>query len=61
MIYTGITPTTAMTDIIVDIMVEVLTILAIATKEVKRGRLSESMPCGFTILDLTDTSAQKSI
>ena len=31
-----------MTDIIVDIMVEVLTILAIATKEVKRGRLSES-------------------
>ena len=41
-IYTGITPTMAMTDIIVDIMVEVLTILAIATKEVKRGRLSES-------------------
>jgi hypothetical protein len=40
-IYTGITPTTAMTNIIVDIMVEVLTILAIATKEVKRGRLSE--------------------
>jgi hypothetical protein len=31
-----------MTDIIVDIMVEVLTILAIATKEVKRGRLSKS-------------------
>ncbi len=31
-----------MTDIIVDIMVEVLTILAISTKEVKRGRLSES-------------------
>ncbi|KAI0267948.1 hypothetical protein BGY98DRAFT_1180573 [Russula aff. rugulosa BPL654] len=38
-IYTGITPTTAMTDIIVDIMAEVLTILAMATKEVKRGRL----------------------
>jgi hypothetical protein len=50
-----------MTDIIVDIMVEVLTILAIAMKEVKRGRLSELMPCRFTILDLTDTSAQKSI
>ena len=31
-----------MTDIIVDIMVEVLAILAIATKEVKRGRLSKS-------------------
>ena len=47
-IYTGITPTTAMMNIIVDIMVEVLTILAIATKEVKRGRLSESsMLCRF--------------
>ena len=43
-IYTGLTPTTAMTDILVEIMVEVLTILAIATKEVKHGRLSESMP-----------------
>jgi hypothetical protein len=41
-IYTGITPTTAMTNITVDIMVEILTILAIATKEVKCGRLSES-------------------
>ncbi|KAI0276067.1 hypothetical protein BGY98DRAFT_1188059 [Russula aff. rugulosa BPL654] len=38
-IYTGITPTTAMTNIAVDIMVEILTILGIATKEVKRGRL----------------------
>ena len=46
-----------MTDIVVDIMVEVLTILAIATNEVKRGRLSESMLRRFTILDLTDTSA----
>jgi hypothetical protein len=40
-IYTGITPTTAMTDIVIEIMVEVLTILGIATKEVKRGRFSE--------------------
>jgi hypothetical protein len=30
-----------MSDIIVEIMVEVLTVLAIATKEVKRGRISE--------------------
>jgi hypothetical protein len=29
-----------MTDIIAEIMIEVLTILAIATKEVKRGPLS---------------------
>jgi hypothetical protein len=50
-IYTGITPTRAMTDIIVDIMAEVLTILGIATKEVKRGRLSESsMPCKLRFL-----------
>jgi hypothetical protein len=50
-----------MTDIIVDIVVEVLATLAIATKEVRRGRLSGSMLCRFTILDLTDTSVQKSI
>ena len=54
-IYTGITPTTSMTDIIIEIMVEVLTILAIATKEVKRGRFSESMSrrstSRFTILN----------
>ena len=57
--YIGITPTTAMTSIIVDIMVEVLIILAMATKEAKRGRLSESMLCRFTILDFTDASLQK--
>jgi hypothetical protein len=41
-----------MTDIIVEIMVEVLTILGIATKEVKRGGLSELILDRFTILDL---------
>ena len=60
-IYTGITPTTAMTDIIIDIIAEVLTILAMATKEVKCGRMSESMLCRFTILKLTETSVQKNI
>jgi len=30
-----------MTDIIIDIMVEVLLILALVTKEIKQGRLSE--------------------
>ena len=49
-IYTGITPTSAMTDIIIEIMVEVLTILAIATKEVKRGRISELISHRFRIL-----------
>ena len=34
-------PTAAMTDIIVKIMVEVLNVFAIATKEIKHGRTSE--------------------
>ena len=42
-------PTNAMTDIIVKIMVEVLNIFAIATKEMKQGRASVSIP-RFTCL-----------
>jgi hypothetical protein len=40
-----------MTDMIVEIMVEVLTILAIATKEVKDGRFSELTSCIFALPD----------
>ncbi|KAH9071619.1 hypothetical protein EDB83DRAFT_260546 [Lactarius deliciosus] len=36
--YTEVAPTAAMTDIITKIMVEVLTIFGIATKEMKQGR-----------------------
>ena len=39
--YAGVTPTTEMMDIIMKIMVEVLSILAIATKETRQGRTSE--------------------
>ena len=39
-----------MTDMIVEIMVEALTTLAIVTKEVKRGPLSELISV-FTLLD----------
>ncbi|KAH9954485.1 hypothetical protein BC827DRAFT_960669 [Russula dissimulans] len=39
-IYIEIPPTPAMTDILVEIMVEVLSILAMATNELKRGQLS---------------------
>jgi hypothetical protein len=39
--YTQVPPTTEMTDMIVQIMVEVLSILGIATKEVRQGRLSK--------------------
>jgi hypothetical protein len=41
-IYTKITLTPAMTTVIVKIMVEILSTLALATKQVKQGRLSES-------------------
>ena len=39
--YIGVPPTAAMTDVIAKIMVEVLNILAISTKEIKQGRTSE--------------------
>ena len=42
-VYTQVSPTTEMMDIIIQIMVEVLSILGIATKEVKQGRLSECL------------------
>jgi len=40
-IYTEISPTTVMTGIVMDIVVEVLIIIGIATKEMKRGLMSE--------------------
>ena len=40
-IYTEVPPTIEMTDIIIQIMVEVLSILGIATREVNRGRISK--------------------
>jgi hypothetical protein len=39
--YTEVRPTAAMTDVIVKIVVEVLSILAIATKQIRQGRSSE--------------------
>ena len=41
--YTEVRPTAAMTDVIVRIIIEVLSILAIATKQIKQGRSSESI------------------
>jgi hypothetical protein len=45
--YMKVRPTTGMTDIIVKIMVEVLCILSIATKEMKQSRASELIPGGM--------------
>jgi hypothetical protein len=42
-IYTEVRPTAEMTNIIIQIMVEVLSILGIATKEVKQGRISKHL------------------
>jgi len=39
--YIEVQPTMGMTDIIVKIMVQVLSILAIATREIKQSRASE--------------------
>ena len=41
--YTEVRPTEAMTDVIVKIMIQVLSILAIATKQIKQGRSSASL------------------
>ena len=40
-IYTEVPPTTEMMETIIQIMVEILSILGIATKEIKQGRTSE--------------------
>ena len=45
-IYANIPPTPAMCEILVKILVELLSIFALATKEIKQGRLSESFLVG---------------
>ena len=40
-IYTGIPPTPALTNVLVKIIVELMSTLALATKQVKQGRFSE--------------------
>ena len=39
--YTELRPTKEMVDIIIKVMVEVLLILALVTKEIEQGKLSE--------------------
>ena len=41
-IYTEVPLTMGMKDIVIEIMVEVLAILGIATKEIKQGRMSKT-------------------
>jgi hypothetical protein len=40
-VYTTIPPTQMMMDLIIKIMVELLSVLALASKQIKQGRLSK--------------------
>jgi hypothetical protein len=42
-IYTEVRPNQGMVDTITEIMVEILNILAITTKEIEKGQMSESL------------------
>jgi hypothetical protein len=48
-IYTGIPLTLALTNVLVKIIVELLSTLALATKQVKQGRLSAFFLVGMTL------------
>jgi hypothetical protein len=50
-IYTEVPPTSEMMDIVVRIMVEVLSILGIAMKEIKRGRMSKYLLYIYVAVD----------
>ena len=52
-IYTEVRPTKEMMNIIIQIMVEVLSILGIATKEIKQSRMSEYMLYKYATVGLT--------
>ena len=50
-VYAEVPPTTEMMDINVQIMAEVLSILGIATKEIKQGRMSKCFSYKYEIVD----------
>ena len=58
-IYTSVPPNEEMVDTITTIMVEVLSILAIATKEIRQGRTSKSLR--FTSVTIDRNIFQKNI
>jgi nucleoside-triphosphatase THEP1 len=55
--YIDVRPSAAMTDVMVKIMVEVITILGIVTKEVRQGRTSMSFLVNF--ISQNSTFAQR--
>ena len=50
-IYTEVQPTAEMMNIIIQIIVEVISILGIATKEIKRSRISEYLMYKYITVD----------
>jgi hypothetical protein len=50
-IYIEVLPTIEMMDIIIQIMVEVLSILGTATQELKRGQMSKCLPYNYDDVD----------
>jgi ERCC4-related helicase len=59
-IYTKIPPTVAMTEMIVKILAELLSALALATKQIKQGKPSESV-FGEVLYYLTQFNAEKHV
>ena len=57
-IYTKIEPTDAMTEMVVKILVELLSTLALATKQIKQGKTSESI-FGEVLYYVTQCNAEK--
>lgn len=55
--YVELPPTMEMTDVIVNVMVQVLLVLALATKEFKQGKTSELFPAD----GLTLSGSQRSV
>lgn len=51
-IYTGIPPTPALTNVLVKIIVELLSTLALATKQVKQGRFSTFVLAAMTLYSM---------
>ena len=49
--YTQVPPSTDMMDMLIQIMVEVLSILGIATKEIKQSQMSECFEYKYEIVN----------
>jgi hypothetical protein len=58
-IYTRIPPSPILTEVIVKIMVEILSVLALASKQIKQGRFSECVVAHTYRLSMTQYTLEK--